>query len=227
MALGNNEFKSSGTLVFLTPRKKNKAGEEVKPYFSVARLVNEKIEQSEETFTNVSGDLVRLDVKEKVFNDNPMKEAILYLRDSQANETYRLSLTFSMAARGLFNSLAGLLAKKNFNDLSVDIYENKNGYETYALKQKGEKTAWKHELSALPAPFEMKDAKGKVSKRDYSPIDDFFEKELLEIAAVVNKAPASNANTATSGTSKPSTVTNEVKPVTAATPAVDDESVPF
>ncbi len=222
MALANNGFKSGGPLIFLTPRIKDKDGEKVKPYFSVARLNGDKIEQTDETCTSVSGDLTRIEIKEKVVKTSTIKEAILYLRDNTANETYRLPLSFSMAARGLFNSLAGLTT---YSNITIDIYENKKGYETYALKQAGEKTTWKHELSALPAAFEMKDAKGNVAKRDYSLVDEFFEKELLTIAAKINKVGA----TQTSATSTASTVTNETKTVATAPATQEDDGsdVPF
>jgi hypothetical protein len=228
MALTNNQSKSSGPLIFLTPRSKDKDGNKVKPYFSIARLVDGKIEQTDETCTSVSGNLIRVEVKDKPVKNSTIKEAAIYLSDGDANETYRVALTFSMSARGLFNSLAGL---KDFNNLSVDIYENNKRYETYALKQAGEKTSWKHELSSLPAAFEMKDKAGKVVKRDYSEVDDFFQKELLEIAAKINKAPAASTAgaTKTSATSTASTVTNETRTSVATPPPAEnlDEDVPF
>lgn len=221
MALGNKSGFASGALIFLSPRSKNKAGEKVAPFFSVGRVVNGKIEQTEETVTSVSGNLARLEVKERDFNGSKMKEAILYLRDNEANETYRIGLTFSIPSRGLFNSLAGL---KTYEGLSIDYYTNKKNYDTFALKQNGEKTEWKYQLADVPKAEEILRKDGTVALRDYSEVDAFFEKELLLIAAAVNKSAPESTSSATKPASGATAPVTEQKPVAQENL---DEDVPF
>lgn len=195
MALGTSTPSNSGPLLFLTPRTKDKNKKEVPPHFTVGRKVGEKIVDDEQTVTSVSGDLIRLEIKQKEYNGEPYEEVILYLRDAKANETYRLPMRFGMAPREFFNRLATLTPTKNFSNLAIDYYLSKKGFEKFGLKQNGENVEWKHPLDTLPKALEIKHPQtGKLLQRDYSEVNAFFKKELEAIQAVFggakNETPA-------------------------------------
>lgn len=222
MALGNNSSQfNSGPLLFLSPRAKDKDKKEVPPHFVVGRVGEDgKIKDDAATVTNVGGDLFKLEIKERAFEDNVTKEAVLYLRDKEANESYRLPIRFGVAGRGLFNRLASLTEKGDFTRLQIDYYRNKKGYENFGLKQDGQDVDWKIENDALPKPLEIKHpTTGKVLQRDYTEVNSVFEQELNAIAAKVNKAkpadeavntPANNRNPVTTLPAKAAQTTGEV-----------------
>lgn len=226
MALGTNSFANSGPLIFLSPRSKDKNKQDVPPHFEVGRA-NDKgeIVNDATTVTNVSGDLFKLEIKERTFEDNVTKDAVLYLRDKTANESYRLPIRFGITGRGFFNRLASLTEKGDFTGLQIDYYRNKAGYDNFGLKQHSENVSWKFANEDLPKPLEIKHpTTGKVLQRDYTEVNALFEQELLAIAAKVNKtkpeehAPA--AQKAPASAPKPATASKAA----AATP---DEDVPF
>jgi len=190
MALGNNNSFGGGPLIFLTPRNKDAKGEKVKPYFSVSRVGEDgKIAQTTEQVTSVSGDLVKADYKErdvktKAGTTEKRKSVALYLKDSQASETYHVDISFSIAGRSLFNALATLGDSGSFEDVEISVYENRKGFEVFGLKQGGQQVKWKYNLDELPKADPIKDKKGNLIKNDYSEIDEFF---LIEINKISEK----------------------------------------
>lgn len=198
MALGTSSFNSDNSeLVFLNPRSKDKAGNKVKPYFQVGRKgADGKIVNSDGDVTEVTGDLFRIEVKERTFNDSVTKHVYLCLRDRTvkdgAGEAYLIDLTFRNASRSLFNRLFSLETPEN---LTIGIFENQKGYETFYLRQNDEKVSWKFELESLPEPT-MKRVNGK-NVNDYEEVDSFFEKELLELAARLNVLPKKSTASST------------------------------
>jgi hypothetical protein len=232
MALGNNTgFGNSGSLLFLSPRSKDKDKKDVPPHFVVGRSVDGKIVDDADTVTQVSGDLFRIEFKEREFNGETFEEPVLYLRgksaaDETVNESYRLPIRFGIPGRGLFNRMASLTDGGDFTNLQVDYYRNKNGYETFGLKQNKEPVKWKFENKDLPVPLEIKHpTTGKVLQRDYTELNALFRAELQKIADKVNKAkPAGNSakNEATTPVAAP-------KAATASKAATEkhDDTVPF
>lgn len=243
MALGNNGF-TGGALIFLSPRSKDKDKKKVKPHFTVGRVVEDKIVDDKETVNNVGGDLIKLDFKEHTYNDKVIEDAVFYIRDNVAEETYRLPITFSIAGRGFFNSLAALKDSGNFKNLQIDYYETKTGYDAYALKQDGTQVKWKYALTDQPKPLEIKHPKtGEVLQRDYAELNAFFKSELVEIS---QKLLANKGNKQEDGDGEVSQEQNKpvvktavkAQPITpakktvakVAAPVVDenaDEEVPF
>lgn len=242
MALGNNSgFGNSGALLFLSPRSKDKDKKDVPPHFVVGRSVDGKIVDDTETVTQVSGDLFRIEFKEREYNGETFEEPVLYLRgksalDETVSESYRLPIRFGIPGRGLFNRLASLTDGGDFSNLQVDYYRNRNGYETFGLKQAGEPVKWKFENADLPVPLEIKHpTTGKVLQRDYSELNALFRAELQKIADKVNKVkqPAAQETKAeTSAPVKPAATkaTKPVKPTKEAKPAATEkfhEDIPF
>lgn len=235
MALGTSTSYNGGPLVFLTPRAKSKDGHKLdKPYFSVGRVDKDgKIAQTEEQPTEVSGDLVSLDIKEREFKTQTgatekRDEVSLYLRDNQVNETYRLPLGFQIAPRSVFNALASLKEKRDFGGLKVSYFRKKNGFEGYALEQRGQKVSWKYEIDQLPAAEKITDKRGNVVKTDFSEVDDFFKKELLEIAEILNAGkPKSQANNSVGNVAEKNSPVSESTENQGVEQVEDESEVPF
>lgn len=213
MALSNNS--SSGLvkpLTILKPETKNDKKEKVSPHFSVTKKIDGKWTKITDTYTNVAGNLTRVELKEKTYQDTPYTEVLVYLDDG--TESFMLDLRFTVASRNLFNMLANL---QTGEDLKVSYYEAKNGYDRYSLRQGDELVGWKHSMDVLPKPIEVT-FKGKT-QRDYTPVDDFLKKELQELNDRINKGrkmPTNPRPSAQKPTSQPTDAAPEV-----------DEPVPF
>lgn len=181
MALANGKFKNDGPLIFLSTQSKTVVeGKEVEiePRFLVSRVgADGKIAKTDETYTEISGDLTKIDFKEREFNGKASKHAVLYIKDGK--ETYHLDLTYRISTRSLFNAL---LALENADGIKISVYRSKKGYESFALRQGDELVKWKHELATLPKADELRDKKGVLVKTDYTEVDTFFENELKELS---------------------------------------------
>lgn len=178
MAYGNGtQYDKNSTLIFFSPTNKDSNKQKVDPHFTIAKIVNGKIEKQAETATQVIGSLVKIDVKDREINKVVNKEAKLYLKDASANELYVVSLSFRLDSRSLFN---GLINLQTNDPITVSIYTNKKGYSSYSLKQNNVRVDWKYELEELPRPVSVP-FKGKIMN-DYSIVDDFFAKELNELS---------------------------------------------
>lgn len=233
MPIGNNTSFSSGPLVFLSPRTKDKNKQKVKPHFIVGRIVNDKIVDTDQTVTNVGGDLIKIEFKSREIKGEPQEEAIFYFRDNKpepgkAPETYRLPLSFGIAPRSLFNAFASLTAGGNFKDLTVEYYENKRGYDAYSLSQGGNKVDWKYKLEELPASIAITHPMtGKLVKNDYTPINEFFKKELQAIAAKLGGGKGESAVSDKQNTSVAQKETVVAATKSGATKEAPDDGVPF
>lgn len=178
MAYSNGQkFDKTDNLLFFSPRAKDANGQKVKPFFTITKLVGDKFEKLEETATEVTGSLVKIDVKDREYNGVVGKEAKLYLKDGVANEMYVLSLSFRMDSRSLFNGLVNL---QNNEPITISIYENKKGYTAYSLKQNGVRVDWKFSQDDLPQP-ESVVFKGK-KQYDYTVVDNFYAERLQELS---------------------------------------------
>lgn len=228
MALSNGKAFSGGPLIFLSPRsQKTIDGKKTKvdPHFEISRVgADGKIAPSTETCTEVSGKLIKIDFKDREFNNAIAKHAILYIKDG--NDTYHLDLTYRISSRSLFNALLSL---KSADNLSIGIYESKKGYETFSLRQDDVIIKWKHEIKDLPLSVEIKDTKGNLVKTDYCDVDQFFEDELRALSLALFGAPRGEAASAPAAATKGPAVAAKAAPAVTATPAaaVDDSSVPF
>jgi hypothetical protein len=236
MALTNGKF-TNGPLIFLSTRS-NKVvdGEEVEvdPHFEISRVGEDgKIARTAETATEISGDLSKIDFKEREYNEKTTKHVVLFIRDGA--DTYHLDLTYRLSTRSLFNSLLSLANPKG---IEIGIYRNKKGFETFSVRQGGEMVKWKHELDAQPKGYKMLNKKGELVKTDYSEVDEFFEAELRALietlfgpqAAKADK-PATAAPAATPAAKTTATASKAKAAAPAAAPApaavADDTSVPF
>lgn len=230
MALGSNTYSNSGPLLFLSPRIKDPQGNKVPPHFTVDRKGDDgKYNRDAEIVYDVSGDLYKVEIKEREYNGEVSKEAVFYLRDRTAHEAYRVPIRFGVAGRGLINSFASLTEGGDFTNLKIGYYENRNGYDTFSLRQNDEPVKWKYSLDEQPKPEDIMH-KGKLVKRDYESLNSFFEKEVAAIATVLagpgvandtkvhkTAAPATKPETAVAPQKPTQTASTKTKPAAAKT----------
>lgn len=217
MALSNGKGYSNTPLIFLNPRNSKLVdGKDVKvdPHFEISRVgADNKIAKTNETCTEVSGDLIKLELKDREYNGKVTKHAILLIKDGA--DTYYLDLTYRIATRSLFNALLSL---PNPKGISIGYYENKKGFEAFSVRQNDVVVKWKYEIADLPKADVIKDKKGEVVKTDYSEVDAFFEDNLRELSESFF-GPAKAAETAA-----PAAASKAAAPVAS---AEDDGQVPF
>lgn len=223
MALSNgNQF--SGDLIFLNPRATDVDGNEVEPYFEVAKVnpTSKKIEKTGEKFTKVSGDLLRPKFTEREWKGKKSKHVVLLIRDAESEETYNLDLTYRISSRALFNAIISLTDPKG---ISISTYRTKKGFEALSLWQGDTMTPWKYDgrKGEIPEADVIKDKKGEVVKTDFSEVDGFFENELKAWAdALFGAEKAEGGKTAAN---KPANSTAAKTPAKAIEP--DSNDVPF
>jgi hypothetical protein len=189
---GNSDYK---LLVFRLKNKDENSKELVPNLFQVSEKVNDEWVAKKEMVSNVSGNLTKLELDTKEYNNEPYKVIKLFLQDEESKETYLIDLRYGRLTRNLFNSL---LALESFDNLEISNYakESKSDGKTYpnislwqraAGAEKGTLIKGKFNLKEIPPAEEVKDKKGKVIKRDYAEVDDFFEKHLKEFSEKIGK----------------------------------------
>lgn len=189
MARGNN--KNNNNKLFIAKIVSKKGKEYVPPHFAIS----EKISTEEnpkgkwkviEEVSSLSGDLFKIELDKDEYEGNEYDIIKLFLRDNQVQEDYLLDLRFNLLTRSLFNSILNL---SSFEDLKVSLYE-KNGsdnkrYSAVSLRQKDEKVKWRFSQEELP-----KIEKHTINKKvvyDTTAIDEFFLKNISELAIKINK----------------------------------------
>jgi hypothetical protein len=201
MALSNGNGLSSGPLIFLNPRSKDKDDNKVPPHFEIARVgEDKKIKATGETATKVTGDLLRPRFTTREFKGVENKHFILYIKDG--DETCNLDLTYRISSRSLMNAILSLTDPKG---IEISIYESKKGYEALSLWQGDKMVPWKFDgrKGEIPEADVIKDKKGTIVKTDFSEVDEFFESNLKAWADKLfgaekakNDAPATNTESA-------------------------------
>lgn len=181
MAYGNNTYTNNTSLFFFTPRSMDKDKKEVVPHFEISKSVGDNFEKQSDGATEVSGDLVKVDFKEKEFNGVKTKRVYLHLLDKTAGERYIVDLNYRMSTRSLFNAISSL---NTFDNLVIGIYRNKKKFEAFWIKQNGNRVEWKYKPDDLPHAKELMFQGRKMY--DYSEVDEFYEKELTEVGTRIN-----------------------------------------
>ena len=115
MPLGTN---NNNNTIFLTPVLKK--GEDYR--FIISRKIDNKWVKEEEGAKSVSGDITGIKQNNYEYEGDTVKKIILFMDDGE--DSYGINLNFSVAGKGLFNSL---LALDSFKDVVVSIYTTKDG----------------------------------------------------------------------------------------------------
>lgn len=147
MAYDNGSENSNKLLTF-----KLKTKNVEKPYFEVKSKVDGKWTVLPEQPTNVSGNLVKLELAQDEYEGNVSDKAKIYLSDNERNETYLLDLYFTFATRSLFNSLLSL---ESFDNLKVSVYNTKPNdqgkvFAAVSLRQGDTRIDWKYGKDETP-----------------------------------------------------------------------------
>lgn len=230
MAYGNrtNSQSNGKLLVFkIISKGKDSSGKEVPimPHqFQVSEKVGDKWTAQSEMVSNVSGNLTKIEEKQKEFNGDKYDIIQLYLSaaDEQGKpETYLLDLRYSQDGRSLINSLDSL---ETFDNLGISLYAKKGKganaktYSNIALRQNDDMVYGKTKLADLPKATPILDKAGKLVKNDYSDIDAFYKERVKDL---IKRVDAANKNAKKSAPAPTKTK------AAAAVSAPLDEDVPF
>jgi hypothetical protein len=187
MALGRKKQDIEGKLLVLRIKTKDEKDVDIVPaVFSIShKKENGEWEVLPKTESGVSGKIHRLDLGTGTFDKKEYKTVKLYLVDSEAKETYLLDLRYNLLSRNLYNALLNLPNLKD--DVSISLYKTTNkdtnkDYSNISLWQNDALVKGKFANTELPKPEELKNSKGEVVQRDYSNLDDFFEKHLKDLS---------------------------------------------
>lgn len=195
MALQKTKFSNNSDLFVLKLKTKDASSKNVPPHFEVSKRGEDGKYSVVNTTDFVSGNLVKVEIKEREWEGDKYNTVNVYLADGK--DLYLLDLRFTMLGRSLFNSLLSLTS---FNNLSISTYMAKDKkdeakeYPRVSLRQNDETVSWKYGLDELPKP-ESITFKGKTMN-DFSSLDNMFVEKLEEFAKLVNgnKTIASKAS---------------------------------
>ena len=189
MPYGTYTRNETANAVFFQLRSKDKDKQNINPYFEISKMDNTAtppaIKLTDETATNIEGQLVRVKVEDRLFQGDVVgKKAKIYLKDEGRDELYVLTMSFRMDSYGLFNSLANL---ETFDNVRISVYRTKRDYVAFYVTQNGVRVDWKYKLEELPEPPSV-DFKGK-KMRDYSVVDEFFANEFAQLNSRITGVP--------------------------------------
>lgn len=171
-----------GSLIVLKPVSRTKEGTEVNPYFQISRKNTDKWEiQDDQSISSVTGDLTKVEVAEEEYKGDSYFRVKFYLRDG--DESYLIPFRFNISTRSLVNAILNL---EEFTDVNISYFRSKSGYDTFAVKQNGNRVSWKYELDEIPSAKEVVFQKKKV--KDYSDVDAFYVEKLQEFAEKLGKS---------------------------------------
>lgn len=218
MALGKKQTQN-GKLLILKIKTQDEDKKPISPCFQVSEKVNGKYEKRSETVTAVSGNLIKLEIREQEYKGDKYNTISIYLVDGE--EVYLIDTRVNMLTRSLYNSLLSL---KTFENISISLYNYKKTdkktnkeveYPAVAVRQNDEIVKWAVALPDQPKPASIT-FKGKT-QNDYTEVDNFFVEKIRQLATVV-EASTKNVN-------KPSTT--DVAAATGQVKENEDENVPF
>lgn len=222
MALGSkNKGNFSGNLFILKVKTKDADSQPVSPFFQVMKKVDGKWTEHS-TVTEVSGDISKLEVKEEEFEGNPYTVVNLYLNDGE--DSYLVDLRMTYLTRSLFNSLLSLTG---FDNVSIGLYQTRpresdgKVFPAFALRRNDEMVRWKYQKDELPEIKQLVLNKKKVT--DTSEIDDFYVKQLGELAQKIGSPAPTEAPTPVT---KPARKSKKDKTETVGA-TVPDDDIPF
>lgn len=161
------------------------------PQFEVLEKKGDKWLPRNERVSQISGDLVNLELLKDSYEGKPYDVVKMYLSDPAEGETYLVDLRMNGLTRPLYNSLLNL---KNYKDLSITIYkstskkEPKKEYVNISVWQDGTWIKGKFEKDQIPAPEEIRDKKGVLQKVNFEEVDAFFVEKLKALAKDVKAA---------------------------------------
>ena len=186
MALGRKDGQSNSNMVFLSPRGK-KDGKEITPQFFIRRKVGDKYVEDGST-DRFSGKLSRIthkSVAPTVATAAPLEIISITMDDEVENERYVAEFTFKVPTRSLFNRILNL---KNFDNVEISYFRNKDGWEAFALRQDDQTVTAKYEKGNPELPeVEVTKKKNGTEDKDYFEINKFFQEKMIELGRTLDK----------------------------------------
>jgi hypothetical protein len=142
----------------------------------------------------IEGDLFKIKIgRSKGTEEYPEKDTIMfYLRDKAVNENYTLSGNFgsiSMVVRALMNKLLSL---KDFNDIHIGVFKNKEGWPNLVFKSHGEKVEYMFDKDETKIHVTAVEYQGKTMN-DYTKLDQMLLEKIKEV--VIPQLEVSNTET--------------------------------
>jgi hypothetical protein len=229
MALSSKSKNTNGKLLILKIKTKDEDDKAIPPCFQVSEKGSDgKYAKRSETVTNVSGNLVKVEVREGEWKGDKYNTISIYLVDG--DEIYLIDTRPNMLSRSMYNSLLSL---NTFDNISISLYtykktDEKRGtvteYPAVAVRQNDEIVKWTIPISDQPKPKAVL-FKGKT-QNDYSDVENLFIEKMRDLGKVVEastkssgKAPKAKEN---------ATVNAHVEAeANAQTEQEDDKNVPF
>lgn len=172
--IGNNQ--SFNKVYFLNMKTKK----EEKPHFRVVDATDDEkhIDMPDATF--VEGRLAGIEPTKWKYEGEVMYQARMRIVDDTMNEMYMVTIPYSMVGRSILNCLA---SQDKIGKIRISLYTSKNsGYASAYVTNDGEQCDWQYSIDAMRSKI----AESKVGKkvvRDYSELDEFFDKVITEIIA--------------------------------------------
>lgn len=203
MSYSNKQQNSGKLLIFkLSSKKDNKPSP---PYFSILGKVDDKWCEVD-TATTVTGKLTKIVKKVGEFEGNEIISVQLFLKDEEVEENYIIETKLSMISRSLFNSL---LSIDNFSEpITIDLFNNKKGYGSAAVRQGDQKIGWAFKIEDQPPVVKVKLRGKEIS--DFEAIDNFFLDKLVELGKEL-AGESSNAAQVEDEVAEPPQPVKEVK----------------
>lgn len=208
MSLKRNSFNNDGKLSVLRLRTKDAAGKVITPLFSVSEKNADGKWVEVDTTQYVSGNLVKVEIKEKVWEGEAYNTVNLYLKDGK--DLYLVDCRINMLNRSLFNAFLSL---DTFENLSISTYMQKSKkdgkeYGAIALRQGEELVHWKYSQSELPKPVSVT-FKGKTMN-DWSDQEKFLLDKLVELGTKLGSKKVKSVDTNSTSTSTASDTVSTV-----------------
>ena len=216
MSLKRNSFNADGKLSVLRLRTKDAAGKPITPEYAVSEKNTEGKWVEVDTTQYVSGNLVKVEIKEKQWEGETYNTVNLYLKDGK--DLYLIDCRINMLNRSLFNAFLSL---DTFENLSISTYMQKSKkdgkeYGAISLRQGEELVHWKYSQSELPKPVSVT-FKGKTMN-DFSQADAFFLEKLKELSVKIGGKKVTSIKTENLSPQATEVVSSNIK---------EDQEIPF
>lgn len=201
MALGkNNSDYNGGNLIILRPITRDADKHDIPATFQVTRKNDAgEWQKDEDTVASVTGDLVKVETYENIWEGKKTYGFKLLLKDEEAKENYLIDTRLNILSRDLANKILGLTS---FENVTIGLFKNKKGFNSSSVKVGQDLVKWKFEFSDIPKPDEIINPRtNEVVQRDYTSVDEFF----------INALDKFSQENSLVGKSKEEKKTNEVK----------------
>jgi len=155
--------------------------------FEISEKVDDKWIARPQMESAISGNLTKIELGEKEWEEQKYKVFKFYLDDPTTKERILLDTRSTMVTRNIFNAFLNL---KSFENISLSLYKkpakDKKEYTNIAVRQNDELIRGKYDIKDIPQAEEIKNSKGVVISRDFQEVDQWYTDKLADLAKIVN-----------------------------------------